>query len=820
MTQVIEIHKNPSNGSIFIGKLNSKGQWTGFGQGSYSDGRKIQGSFRDGKVNGLALKIKPEGSAEFGKFKKGVKVEEIQDDETMYIYDDMYNEFKEACGEQGVEYFKWIEKDEDQIESESGLPEEEEDIEGIEIEDCDVEDKNKPHKIETDHEDPGPESDFEENLRRKDEQTPLGFSSMIIEPKKPHAKGEEEFMEDRITEEESGSKVHKSEVVEELADEPALNQPVEADQDYLSRGSPGIVKKQEGEDVQVLINKKNPKRISARKRKRTSPTRYDEFYIGNLPEANVKTLTPAKRILSTGEVITPMLDNVNKREAKSYKFRPSNNDDYLDPRVPSEIPIDVYLDILSRENHILNYYKSYLERNPRLARSFLNKFKGIQKMRNLQARGDNALPRGLGMDFSADDLKTLKEKYGLAALGELEKLGWSKRDLDNWNRKYGRGDPMSEETRKKLWAFNTNFRDLYDKILKDKNGRRGQSLEKKARKLLELGERNQKLKEELQSNLDKKDGDGNGQSGKKKRLRVQFASKNPNSQYGDSGKRKKRKGSPKKKRRRGGNGKRNQPEDDEEEKLRNKDFVYFNRKYFSGSTPERDGDDLEDDSDRFNNGSKRLNPYPSQGKPKEYSKYLEYAYPGSPERGVKQFDPYPSTTKGTSTKKDEKPEVHPLEFFLSKSPYDSDPENDYYGSKTDRGPRASPYSRKHPQTSRKKPRRKKKIKNGSVDGRTYSPFLYHPADYFHKKGRHNKSQYKGSTGNFHPTIKRGVLSNFNKSKSGVVNLSPVRKKGLDEFMTGQGPWYPGGDNLMYHNERVENWRYSSPERVKKFKVAY
>lgn len=766
MTDTIHIQKDTLTGDIYIGRLNTENKWTGFGQVSFNDGRKMQGNFKEGKLNGLGLLIKPDGSAEFGKFKEGEKLKESKDDETMYIYDDMYNEFKDVCNEQGIRYFKWIEGEDEAegIESESGLPEEEEDVEGIDIEDCEEVTANPQQKIETDNVELNPPADFYVPLEKPEEEENkgkerFGFSSMF-----EGKKGEEGILPGREEDE-----------IEDKEEENSLSE-IEKEEE-----NPPIEKNYIGDKVEIKINKVEPKKSTRRRKKKRStkskkngslsPTKYDEFFLGKLPKSQtMRTLTPAKRILSTGEVITPVLDNVNKREAKSYKFKPSNSINYLDPNTPAKIPLDEYLDILSRENHILNYYKSYLERNPRLARRFLKNFKGISTMRGL--KGEDAILGGLDIGFTAKDLEDLKRKYGLAALGELEKLGWGKRDLDDWNRRYGKKEPIDENLRKKIWAFNTNYKDLYDKILKGKYSDRCKSLEKKAKKILELGEKNKLLREELENNLD-----GKNPNNKKKRLRVQFMKKTPNSK---------------------------------EKKDPKKDFTYFNRKYFSGPTPLKED---QENPNTFKNSGKKLTPYP---KGKDYSKYLEYAYPNTkPQDNNKTgaFDP------NSSTKASKNREIDPIEFFLSKSPYDDNYNSGY------------PMTQRTPNTDQKpsdeknnRKRDRDKIGTSSVDRKIYSPYLYHPADYFHKKGKQNKRNnkkynYSETKEKFNLMPKKGILSKFNASKTGIVNLSPSRLKRMEkEEWVGDGPWYPGGDTLEYHNSRVENWKHASPERVKKFKV--
>lgn len=834
MTEELHIQKDTVNGSIYIGKLDSENKWTGFGQVSYNNGTKMQGSFKQGFLNGLGLHIKPNGSAEFGKFKMGVKLSEAKDDETMYIYDDMYNEFKEACDEQGIKYFQWIEGEDEMIESDSGLPEEEEDVEGIDIEDCEQEEvennDNENLKIQ--------EVGDEESAKEEAEGDGLGFSSMmdpneVFEEEENEAKedkklddeteeqGEEEFQEENLEGEEDEENFDDDEAIEEMEKE--KEQEIEDEDSELEPESILLKKKYDGERIEILIKpspkkikkkrkkKKKRKRRTRRKKKPSESEGNLEDFFDMLGKKKIRTMTPAKRILSTGEVITPVLDNVNKREAKRYKFKASNSRNYLDPRKPSKIPLDVYLDILCRENHILNYYKSYLERNPKLAKKFLEKNKGIRLMRGM--KGSDAILGGLNIGFTAKDLEELRKKYGIAALAELEKLGWSKYDLDEWNRKYGGNDPIDEDLRKKIWAFNTDYQDLYNRILKDKYNDRSKSLEKKARKILELGEKNEKLRNDLENNLKNK------KKKPKKRLRVKFASKDPI--Y-----------SP-------GNGRNDFDDDDDDEvspeKLRN--FVYFNRKYFSGLFPPREN------NSKFNNRGKKLTPYP---KGKDFSKFLDYAYPNTTSGGKrpKAFDPY-STTKGTSSKKPKPSELETLQFFLSKSPYDDqESSNRPKTVKTERSRkrRKDPMmnlrrrNSKEPQTERatindepeplpktdKKKRRKGR--SGSVeDWRTYSPYLYHPADYFLKKGKRNKKSnkynYSDTKGQYSNWPQKGILSKFNSSRKGVVNLSPARRKMLEkDGWTGEGPWYPGGNTLDYHHDRVEHWKHSSPEKVKKFKV--
>ena len=76
---------------------------------------KIQGNFLNDKLDGLALVIKEDSSghneAEFGFFVDGKKLEDVDDDESMYVYDMLYSEFKAACNAAGIEYFKWIENE-------------------------------------------------------------------------------------------------------------------------------------------------------------------------------------------------------------------------------------------------------------------------------------------------------------------------------------------------------------------------------------------------------------------------------------------------------------------------------------------------------------------------------------------------------------------------------------------------------------------------------------------------------------------------------------------------------------------------------------
>lgn len=75
---------------------------------------KIQGTYKDDKLDGLALVIKVidgQNDADFGFFSQGVKIEEVEDDESMYIYDMMYQEFKEKCEKANIKCFNWIEQD-------------------------------------------------------------------------------------------------------------------------------------------------------------------------------------------------------------------------------------------------------------------------------------------------------------------------------------------------------------------------------------------------------------------------------------------------------------------------------------------------------------------------------------------------------------------------------------------------------------------------------------------------------------------------------------------------------------------------------------
>lgn len=417
MTDTIHIQKDTIKGSIYIGKLNPDNKWTGFGQVSYNNGLKLQGIFKEGELNGLALVIQPDGKAVLGKFKNGVKEVETKDDETMYIYDELYTDFKDSCSEQGIKFFQWIEGEDDVGESDSGLPEEEEDFDvdmeedGIEIQDYGEKPKIEEEKI------PETKNGGEEEVND------LGFSSM-----------KDDADEDRGLDDIKEEPVERSEEKE-----------VEEDKVEVEVRNDDVDDANKNNNNEDSANNKKFKR----RKKRRSPSKVTLEGSPRKNESPHRTLTPAKRVLSTGEVITPVLDNVNKRDPKRYSFVPSNHENYLDPRNPSQIPLDDYLNILSRENHILNYYKSYLERNPKLAKRFLKKFRGIKKMRNL--RDENYLLGGLDIGFTAKDLEDLKRKYGLAALSELEKLGWSKDDLERWNRKYG-GD-MDEDLRKKFGSL-------------------------------------------------------------------------------------------------------------------------------------------------------------------------------------------------------------------------------------------------------------------------------------------------------------------------------------------------------------------------------
>lgn len=79
-------------------------------------GIKIQGNFLNDKLEGLGLIIRDSGNgendADFSFFRNGIKVEEVEDDESMFVYDMMYQVFKDNCKNAGVKYFSWIEGEE------------------------------------------------------------------------------------------------------------------------------------------------------------------------------------------------------------------------------------------------------------------------------------------------------------------------------------------------------------------------------------------------------------------------------------------------------------------------------------------------------------------------------------------------------------------------------------------------------------------------------------------------------------------------------------------------------------------------------------
>jgi hypothetical protein len=78
-------------------------------------GIKIQGNFTNNKLDGLGLVIKDSGNgendADFCFYANGEKVEDVEDDESMFVYDMMYQEFKEECQKAGVIFYQWIEGD-------------------------------------------------------------------------------------------------------------------------------------------------------------------------------------------------------------------------------------------------------------------------------------------------------------------------------------------------------------------------------------------------------------------------------------------------------------------------------------------------------------------------------------------------------------------------------------------------------------------------------------------------------------------------------------------------------------------------------------
>jgi hypothetical protein len=52
-----------------------------------------------------------ENEADFGFFVNGEKVEEVEDDESMYVYDMLYQQFKEECRNADIKCYQWIDGD-------------------------------------------------------------------------------------------------------------------------------------------------------------------------------------------------------------------------------------------------------------------------------------------------------------------------------------------------------------------------------------------------------------------------------------------------------------------------------------------------------------------------------------------------------------------------------------------------------------------------------------------------------------------------------------------------------------------------------------
>lgn len=75
------------------------------------------------KLEGLGLIISLDkngnSKAELSLYSNGVKVTEVEDDQTMIEYDELYQKFKKDCRSNNVINFNWIDDEDDQALEES-----------------------------------------------------------------------------------------------------------------------------------------------------------------------------------------------------------------------------------------------------------------------------------------------------------------------------------------------------------------------------------------------------------------------------------------------------------------------------------------------------------------------------------------------------------------------------------------------------------------------------------------------------------------------------------------------------------------------------
>jgi hypothetical protein len=152
---------------------------------------------------------------------------------------------------------------------------------------------------------------------------------------------------------------------------------------------------------------------------------------------------------------------------------------FIDPDDPT-LTLDDYEDIMDREKHIKGYYSSYLERWGRRRR--IAKPKGKKRTKAYK------LKKKLLKDHPERKLKYIPRKGYNTYENEMMNIRDFPEESDeeeaySEDRSEDQIDMNDEESRRKNWKFNTNYQDMFNDCVGDRE--RGDSIEKQARDAME-----------------------------------------------------------------------------------------------------------------------------------------------------------------------------------------------------------------------------------------------------------------------------------------------------------------------------------------------